>query len=108
MRARHHMKSVPSATVNGSPSSPPPPMHASNSPKGRSRVDAPRRGDSYGHFIIAESRVLSQLLPASIRRTLAPARVRVYAAIPPPAPEPTMQTSYVFCCRTKFIRPVVE
>jgi hypothetical protein len=42
--------------------------------------------------------VLSHGPPASRRRTFAPARVRTYAAIPPPAPEPTMQTSYVLRC----------
>src|SRR6266513_3855755 len=94
------MKSVPSALVNGSPASSHPPMHASNSPNGLSVVDAPRRGDSYGILNIAESLVLSHGAPASRRSTLAPARVRTYAAIPPPAPDPTMQTSYVFRCAT--------
>src|SRR6476620_1381842 len=73
--ARHHMKSVPSAFVNGSPASSQPPTQASNSPNGRSLVDAPRRGDSYGILNIAESRVLSHGPPASRRRTFAPAWV---------------------------------
>src|ERR1700737_3460557 len=103
--ARHHMNSVPSAFVNGSPSRSHPPTAGSNSANGRSFVDAPRRGDSYGILSMAESRVLSHGPPASRRRTFAPARVRTYAAIPPPAPEPTMQTSYVLRCegRTKLI-----
>src|SRR5947207_3713859 len=92
------MKSVPSALVNGPPCSSHPPMQASNSPNGRSGVDAPRRGEVYGIRSIAESLVLSQGPPASRRRTLAPARVSVYAAIPPPAPDPTITTSYVLRC----------
>src|SRR2546425_10076500 len=75
-----------------------PPMHASNSPKGRSGVEAPRRGDSYGHVSIAESVRLSQGPPASSTITSAPAWVSAYAAIPPPAPEPTMQTSKTLDC----------
>src|ERR1700693_5777847 len=97
------MKSVPSALVNGSPASSQPPMHASNSPNGRSVVDAPRRGDSKGILSIAESLVLSHGPPASRRSTFAPARVRTYAAIPPPAPDPTMQTSYVLRCDTEWM-----
>src|ERR1051325_5514492 len=69
-------------------------MQASNSPNGRSVVDFPRRGDSYGQVSIAESRPLSQDWPASSTITSAPAWVSMYAAMPPPAPEPTMQTSY--------------
>src|SRR5947207_8665797 len=68
-------------------------MRPSNSPKGRSLVEAPRRGDSYGQVNIAESVVLSHGRPASSTVTFTPARVRTYAAIPPPAPEPTITTS---------------
>src|SRR5882672_5721386 len=68
-------------------------MQPSNSPNGRSLVDAPRRGDSYGHVSIAELIVLSQGPPASSTVTLTPARASTYAAIPPPAPEPTTSTS---------------
>src|SRR5882672_7020660 len=68
-------------------------MQPSNSPNGRSLVDAPRRGDSYGHVSIAELIVLSHGPPASSTVTLTPARVSAYAAIPPPAPEPTTSTS---------------
>src|SRR3989449_10092091 len=75
-----------------------PPMQASNSPNGRSGVEAPRRGDSYGQVSIAESVRLSQGPPASRTITSAPAWVRVYAAMPPPAPEPTMQTSKTLDC----------
>src|SRR4029077_4654270 len=95
MRARHQLNSVPGARVYGSPPLAQPPMQASNSPNGRSGVDAPRRGDSYGHSSMAESFVLSQGCPASSTTTSAPALVSAYAAIPPPAPEPTMHTSYV-------------
>jgi hypothetical protein len=73
-------------------------MHASNSPNGRSIVDAPRRGESYGIFSITESLVLSHGAPASRSSTFAPARARTYAAMPPPAPDPTMHTSYVLRC----------
>src|SRR5882672_99463 len=38
----------------------------------------------------------SQEAPASSSTTSAPASARTLAAIPPPAPEPTMQTSKVF------------
>ncbi len=46
IRARHQPNFEPGATVNGSPGSSQPPMQASNSPKGRSLVLAPRRGES--------------------------------------------------------------
>src|SRR5437899_6296748 len=75
-----------------------PPMQASNSPNGRSGVEAPRRGDSYGQVSIAESVRLSQGPPASSTITSAPAWVRAYAAMPPPAPEPTMHTSKTLDC----------
>src|SRR5712664_2418526 len=75
-----------------------PPMQASNSPNGRSAVEAPRRGDSYGQVSIAESVRLSQGPPASRTITSAPAWVREYAAMPPPAPEPTMHTSKTLDC----------
>src|SRR5437899_7000095 len=68
-------------------------MQPSISPNGLSLVEAPRRGDSYGHVSIAESVVLSHGAPASSTVTLTPARVSTYAAIPPPAPEPTTSTS---------------
>src|SRR5690242_1875103 len=93
IRARHQEKSVPGALVYGSPSISHPPMHPSNSPNGRSLVDAPRLGDWYGHSNIFESFVLYQSGPASMSATFAPAFVSMYAAMPPPAPEPTMQTS---------------
>src|SRR5207245_6751251 len=48
--------------------------------------------------IIAEAVRLSQGPPASRTITSAPACVRVYAAMPPPAPEPTMQTSKTLDC----------
>src|SRR5881409_1944839 len=55
--------------------------------------DSPRRGESYGQTSICESVVLSHGPPASSTVTLTPARVSTYAAIPPPAPEPTTRTS---------------
>src|SRR5688500_2555297 len=93
LRARHQSKRVPLARVYGSPSISHPPSQASNSPNGRSFVLAPRRGESYGQASIALSVRQSHGRPASSMTTFAPARVSMYAAIPPPAPEPTMQTS---------------
>src|SRR5438874_12355473 len=43
--------------------------------------------------------------PASSMQTLAPARVSTWAAIPPPAPEPTTITSYDFGALTCGIAP---
>ncbi len=96
MRARHQPNFDPGATVYGSPSMSHPPMQASNSPKGRSLVHAPRFGVLNGQVSMAESVVLSHGPPASSITTSAPALVSMYAAMPPPAPEPTMQTSYTF------------
>src|SRR5439155_25796416 len=79
-------------------------MQPSNSPKGRSLVEAPRRGDSYGQVNMAESVVLSHGTPASSTVTLTPARVSAYAAIPPPAPEPTMTTSAGELCVARRIQ----
>ena len=93
MRARHQEKRSPSATVYGSPSICQPPSHASNSPNGRVGVEAPRRGDSYGHTSMGASFVAYHSGPASSSTTFAPACVSVYAAMPPPAPEPTIATS---------------
>src|SRR6188768_3253707 len=98
MRARHHEKFVPSARVNGSPGRTHPPTHASNSPKGRSGVDAPRWLLWYGHRNIALfDVVLSHHPPASSNTTRAPPSASRCAAMPPPAPDPTMQTSYSAC-----------
>src|SRR5438270_12755659 len=95
MRARHQAKFCdPWAVMNGSPSISHPPSHASNSPNGRVFVDAPRRGDAYAGMSILLSRDAKNDGPASSITTFAPARVSAYAAMPPPAPEPTMQTSY--------------
>src|SRR2546425_8153475 len=55
MRARHQSNRVPGARVYGSPSMFHPPTQASNSPNGRSGVDAPRRSLSYGHVSMARS-----------------------------------------------------
>src|SRR5438270_8389870 len=95
MRARHQAKFCdPWAVMNGSPSIFHPPSQASNSPKGRVFVDAPRRGDAYAGMSIFESREANQDGPASSITTFAPAFVSAYAAMPPPAPDPTIQTSY--------------
>src|SRR3954469_14389687 len=88
------MNLLPEATVYGSPSMSHPPSQASSSPKGRSRVEAPRRGDAYVGMSICEFLEAYQGPPASSITTFAPALVSAYAAIPPPAPDPTMQTSY--------------
>src|ERR671933_128791 len=93
MRARNQSNVVPGALTYGSPSRSQPPMQPSNSPNGFSRVDAPRRGESYGHANIFESFSVSHGPPASSITTSAPASVSTLAAMPPPAPEPMMQTS---------------
>src|SRR5687768_4712453 len=94
MRARHQSNRVPAARVYGSPGISHPPMHPSNSPNGLYFDAAPRRGDAEVGVSIAESRLLYHSGPASSMTTFAPACVRTYAAMPPPAPEPTMHTSY--------------
>ena len=68
-------------------------MQPSNSPNGLRFEPAPRRTVAYVGVSIAASRVLYHSGPASSMTTFAPACVRTYAAIPPPAPEPMMQTS---------------
>src|SRR5712691_9831541 len=93
MRARNQSKVVPSAIVYGSPSMSQPPMQPSNSPNGLVGVAAPRRGDSYAHVDIFESLAASHMGPASSRTTSAPASQSTLAAMPPPAPDPTTQTS---------------
>src|SRR2546425_11421484 len=93
MRARHQSNVVPGACVYGSPSISQPPMQPSNSPNGLVGVAAPRRGESYGHVDIFESLAASHIPPASSMTTSAPDSQSTFAAIPPPAPDPTMQTS---------------
>ena len=97
MRARHHLKSVPSVVVKGSPSSSQPPMQALKSPNGRSRVLAPRRGDSQGwrNWVRWLSSAGSYQGPASTSATRRPAWASRQVAMPPPAPEPTTMASYV-------------
>src|SRR5437762_13026699 len=94
MRARHQLNSVPGARMYGSPGISHPPMQASNSPNGRSVVDLPRRGDSYGHVSTAESSALSHGAPSSSTTTASPSWPPTWAAVPPPAPDPTMHTPY--------------
>jgi hypothetical protein len=68
-------------------------MQPSNSPNGLAGVAAPRRGDSYGHADIFESLAASHMPPASSITTSAPASQSTFAAMPPPAPDPTIHTS---------------
>src|SRR5260221_11346168 len=96
MRPRHQRKFEPGADVYGSPSMSQPPSQASNSPNGRFRFEAPRLGDAKAGVSILESRDAYHSPPASSITTFAPAWVSAYAAMPPPAPDPTIQTSYVF------------
>src|SRR6185503_12943202 len=86
------------AIVNGSPSMFQPPSQASCSPKGRVLVAAPRRGvanDGTSMVVFFEA---YHGPPASSITTFAPAFVSAYAAMPPPAPEPMIATSYTVCC----------
>src|SRR5439155_25058606 len=103
MRERNQSNVVPGACVYGSPWISQPPMQPSNSPNGFSGVAAPRLGESYAHADIFESFSASHIPPASSITTSAPASHSTLAAIPPPAPEPTIQTSYVFGCRITCI-----
>src|SRR5206468_844597 len=96
MRPRNQSNLEPAACVYGSPSRSHPPMQPSNSPNGLDGVAAPRRGESYDHADILESLAESHMPPASSITTSAPASQSTFAAIPPPAPDPTMHTSYVF------------
>ena len=75
MRPRHQLNFEPDATVYGSPSMSQPPSHASNSPNGRSRVDAPRRGDAHAGVSICEFFDANHSPPASSITTFAPAWV---------------------------------
>src|SRR5216110_2282176 len=99
MRERNHSKREPGAEVYGSPSICQAPLGARNSPK-FSRAwpptPAPRCGDSYGHMSILKSFSGFRFAPASSSTQLRPPSVRIFAAMPPPAPEPIMQTSYCF------------
>src|SRR2546427_6761814 len=99
MRARHQLNSVPPARVYGSPSISQPPMHASNSPNGRSLVDLPRRGDSYGHVSIAESLALSHGTPASSTITSAPVWVSAWAAMRSEEHTSELQSQSNLVCR---------
>src|SRR5687767_7654413 len=99
MRALHHENGCePCAIVNGSPSMFQPPSQASCSPKGRVFVAAPRRAVAYDGMSMVAFFDAYQGPPASSITTLAPAFVSAYAAMPPPAPEPMIATSYTVCC----------
>src|SRR5260370_29451567 len=60
------------------------------------QTPAPRCGNSYGQVNILKSFSGVRLGPASSRTQLRPPSVRTFAAMPPPAPEPIMHTSYCF------------
>src|SRR5215510_16545617 len=90
IRPRNQSNCEPGACVYGSPSMSQPPMQPSNSPNGLVGVAAPRRGDSYDHVDIFESFAESHMPPASSMTTFAPAAHKTLAAMPPPAPEPTI------------------
>src|SRR5215218_5027598 len=107
MRERNQSNWLPGAEVYGSPSSDQPPSAPSNSPKWRSLVAAPRRGESYGHLYMAESVAESHIGPASSITTSAPACDSTIAAIPPPAPDPMIATSYCVRLRTICIGPLL-
>src|SRR5437899_2580671 len=99
MRERNHSKREPGAEVYGSPSIFHAPFGARNSPKfslALPPTPAPRWGASYGHINILKSFSGMMLGPASRSAQFKPPSVRIFAAIPPPAPEPMMQTSYCF------------
>src|SRR5258708_24179264 len=99
MRERNHWKFEPGAEVYGSPSIFHAPLGERNSPKFSPALrptPAPRCGKSYGHRNILKSFSGVRLGPASSRTQLRPPSVRIFAAMPPPAPEPIMQTSYCF------------
>lgn len=63
------------------------------SPNGRCFVLAPLLFDSHGHFNCVTFFAGSYIGPASMSAILNPSFARIFAAIPPPAPEPTMMTS---------------
>src|SRR5579885_1011161 len=97
MRARNQIQSEPGAFVSGSPGTVQPPTSvASKYPKGRSLPPTPRCGALYGHWNIFDCFVQSNQSPASSMQIFAPAFASTWAATPPPAPEPTITTSYVF------------
>src|SRR5882762_2141617 len=99
MRERNHWKFEPGAEVYGSPSMFHAPLGARNSPKfslALPPTPAPRCGASYGHISILKSFSGFTFGPASSSTQFRPPSVRIFAATPPPAPEPMMQTSYCF------------
>src|SRR6266851_8829560 len=99
MRERNHWKFEPGAEVYGSPSMFHAPLGARNSPKFSAALPptpTPRCGNSYGHISILKSFSGLMLGPASSKTQFRPPSVRILAAMPPPAPEPIMQTSYCF------------
>src|SRR6266849_3503868 len=99
MRERNHWKFEPGAEVYGSPSIFHAPFGARNSPKfswAWPPTPAPRCGASYGHISILKSFSGFTFGPASSNTQFKPPSARTFAAMPPPAPEPMMQTSYCF------------
>src|SRR5216684_4157072 len=97
MRDRNHWKFEPGAELYGSPSMFHAPLGARNSLKFSPALPptpAPRCGNSYGHRNILKSFSGAMFGPASSSTQFRPPSVRIFAAMPTPAPEPMMQTSY--------------
>src|SRR4249920_326420 len=99
MRDRNHEKSLPGATVYGSPSIWDPPNVApyvnGDRPKYPSALGpTPRCGTSYGHICSLRSAGFS-IGPASSSRTEIPRSARTFVTVPPPAPDPITTTSCV-------------
>src|SRR5229473_3769376 len=99
MRERNHWNFEPGAEVYGSPSICHAPFGARNSLKFSPALPptpAPRCANSYGHISILKSFSGLTFGPASSSTQFRPPSVRTFAAMPPPAPEPMMHTSYCF------------
>src|ERR1700760_1199649 len=100
MRERNQRKLDPGAVVYGSPSISQNPLGAWNSPfnscLARPPMSAPRCGNWYGHTCSLKSLAGLSRGPASNITTFRPPSVSTLAAVPPPAPDPMMQTSNTF------------
>src|ERR1700745_3146497 len=101
MRERYQRNVEPGAEGYGSPSivhAPVGAMNSFSSPLSNSKAcpptPAPRCGNSYGQTCSLKSTLGSSSGPASSITTCSPPSVRIFAAVPPAAPDPTMHTSY--------------
>src|SRR5271165_6987909 len=65
-------------------------------------ISAPRWGSWYGQTCSSKSSSGLRTGPASSMTTLSPPSVSTLAAVPPPAPDPMIQTSYTFPCGTNW------